>query len=133
MTCFLSACHKQVYTVKDLPPKQLVLGSYGGISGLDSKLVYLKSGEVYSVKTMPGGEPKLVFYERNKKKCRKMFKLAKKIEFSSLKPNDPCNMNYYIEMKKRFGKERSYQWCTLEGNSEKNKELINQLLNLQSK
>ena len=65
-----------------LPKKNVVIGSYGGITGMNEKFIFLKNGMVFRSEKMPGGAAKISFIKQlSKKEARRMFKTVGKINF----------------------------------------------------
>lgn len=106
-----------------MPRNQVCFGSSGGFSGMNRKTIVLKNGMVFVFEAMPGSNGTLR-YEKSipPGTARRMFRLSRRVQYSALKPVDPCNMNSYFEFKRRFYKDQSYSWCI--NNNPDNPEMI---------
>lgn len=130
VTLFYS-CSRKIIESRDLPKKQISIGSYGGFSGMNRKNIILKNGLVFVSETMPGGKETIRFERKiPKNTARKMFKIINNIDFKTLKTNDPCNMTNYIERKRWLRKDHSYSWCNDIDTTQKTLSQIHSLLNL---
>lgn len=120
-------------TESRLPKQNIAIGSYGGFTGMNEKMVFLKNGMVYKYETMPDGVTKISFVKEIKRKdARKIFKTASRINFSNLKNDAPANMNFYLERNQRFKKDESYRWSKDLDTTNKDHILILKLLEYQN-
>lgn len=128
---FLSSCQTQMMTESRLPKQNIAIGSYGGFTGMNEKVVFLKNGMVYKYESMPEGVTKISFVKKLKRKeARQIFKIASGINFSNLKNDAPANMNYYLERNRWLKKDESYRWSQDLDTTNTNHNLILKLLKL---
>ena len=98
-------------TENELPKKNIAIGSYGGITGMNEKMVFLRNGMVYKFETIPGGVTKISFVkELKRKEAKQIFKTASKINFETLKNDAPANMNFYLDRNRWLKKDEFYGW-----------------------
>ena len=133
--CFISitltACSRRIINETDLPKRHVAIGSYGGFSGLNEKLIILKNGLVFKAQQMPGAKTEVKFYKLlPKKEVRQIFKTVKQIHFDSLAPVQTGNMNYYIDNNRLWFKDKHWQWGDNLDSSSVNFKSISQLLKL---
>ncbi len=108
---FLISCKSQMMTENELPKKNIAIGSYGGITGMNEKMVFLRNGMVYKFETIPGGVTKISFVkELKRKEAKQIFKTASKINFETLKNDAPANINFYLERNRWLKKDEFYGW-----------------------
>ena len=130
---FLSSCRMHVMKESQLSKKNVAIGSYGGITGMNEKLIFINNGMIFKSETMPGGKAKISFVKQiSKKEARQIFKTIGKIEFSNLKNDAPGNMNFFIERNRWLRKDKSYTWNTSLDSTNKDQKLILQLLKYQN-
>jgi hypothetical protein len=117
----------------ELPKKNIAIGSYGGITEMNEKMVFLRNGMVYKFETIPGGVTKISFIkELKRKEARQIFKTASKINFATLKNDAPANMNFYLERNRWLKKDESYRWSQDLDTTNTNHKLILKLLTFQN-
>ncbi len=126
----LSASCKHNYTrTSQLPKKHIAIGSYGGFTGMDAKLIYLKNGQVYSSETLPGAATKVAFLKQlPKKNSINMFKAVKRMNFNQDGFAQPANINTYIEYKRRWLPDYYYQWDGILDSTDQNFKAITELM-----
>ncbi len=130
---FLSSCKMHVMKESQLSKKNVAIGSYGGITGMNEKLIFINNGMVFKSETIPGGKAKISFVKQiSKKEAKQIFKTIRKIDFTNLKNDKPGNMNFYIERNRCLRKDKSYTWNTSLDSTNKDHKLILQLLKFQN-
>jgi len=129
----LGSCKVNTSKPGKLPRKQLIIGSYGGFTGINQRHIILKNGQVFQSVLMPGGTDSISFVKQiSRYKARQMFKKINKINFKNLNPGKPGNMTNYIERKRWIRKDNYYEWSERIDTTDINMKYISQLLKTQN-
>ncbi len=92
--CFLSGCKIAKYTVDKLPSHQLIFGSGGGFSGLETTFILLENGQVFRQTGVDDVYEELKPIRR--KKARDLFSKLSSLQLYKLDIENPGNMYYFL-------------------------------------
>ena len=107
LSLIIFSCKSNKYTSDTLPDEQLHFGSSGGFTGFTTTYILLKNGQVfYQKKANADLEQKEA---QRKKVGKEHFEKASSINWETLPPSEPGNMNYFVVWKN--GKDqKQYYW-----------------------
>jgi len=90
-----SSCKSQLFSIEDLPEKQLIIGRGGGISGEVSTYTLLENGQVFynNSLTKENAEIKSI----NKKEATSFFQKMDSLKLSEMNFEHPGDMYYFLE------------------------------------
>ena len=93
--CINLSCKSQQYTVEDLPQKQLVFGSGGGMSGASDSYILLENGQLFHSNSLTKVTEELP--QIDKAKAKEYYKKMADITFAQIQFNHPGNRYYFLE------------------------------------
>lgn len=88
-------CKSQQYTFEDLPEKQLVFGSGGGMTGAVNTYVLLENGQFFHTNSLTKEVKELESV--SKKEAKKCFVKLEELSLSELDFDHPGNRYYFLE------------------------------------
>jgi len=98
----LFSCKSQTYQLDNLPEKQLVFGSGGGISGEVKTYILLENGQVFYNNSLTDTNEEIK--SLSKKEATLCFKKMDSLKLEEMNFDHPGNMYYFVEEVK--GEER---------------------------
>lgn len=91
------SCNNKVYTLSELPDKQIIFGSGGGFTGAYTQYLLLENGQLFF--TTNHGKTYDVIENMNKKTAKDFFKEVETLMKSKKIKNQPGNMTYFVHYK----------------------------------
>jgi len=91
----LFGCKSQQYTFDDLPEKQLVFGSGGGITGAVDTYTLLENGQCFHTNSLTKESKELESI--SKKEAKECFIKLKELSLSEMDFDHPGNRYYFLE------------------------------------
>lgn len=91
----LFGCKSQQYTFDELPEKQLVFGSGGGMTGAVDTYVLLENGQFFHTNSLTKEVKELESI--SKKEARKCFVKLEELSLSKMDFDHPGNRYYFLE------------------------------------
>ncbi|MBM1105597.1 hypothetical protein JQC67_05525 [Aurantibacter crassamenti] len=88
-------CKSQQYTFEELPEKQLIFGSGGGMTGAVDSYWLLENGQIFHSNSLTKEVNKLESISR--KEAKTYFLKLKELSFADLDFNHPGNHYYFLE------------------------------------
>lgn len=92
------SCKTTRYTADNLPPKQIVFGKGGGITGAITSYILLENGQVFLSEGL--NDPKVTEYRKiGKRKARKLFEQCDSLMQDAPVVQSPGNVYHFMEFK----------------------------------
>ncbi len=93
------SCKSTHFTAENLPEKQLIIGSQGGVSGFGSEYIFCESGQVFKNSTANKKTEEIRI--KKKSEVRKFFKTAFKQSWMKDEYQKPGNFSSFIIFKEK--------------------------------
>ena len=88
-------CKSQQYSFEELPEKQLIFGSGGGMSGAVDTYVLLENGQFFHTNSLTGEVKELESV--SKKEAKQCFGKLEELSLSEMDFDHPGNLYYFLE------------------------------------
>jgi len=90
-------CKSQQYSYNELPEKQLIFGSGGGITGAIDTYVLLENGQIFHKNSLT--KEVMELESMSKKEAKSCFVKLKELALSEMDFNHPGNIYFFLETK----------------------------------
>jgi hypothetical protein len=118
VVCLLgfTQCNNKVYSLRDLPPKYIEIGSSGGFAGTANSYYFFPNGQRFVSKGPMGAIGAADAQEiapATPKDFKKILKSLKKMDFIDIQLNEIGNMTYFVILKTKKDK-KVVKWSNMD-------------------